>query len=94
MSTWSYRPIAARVFGVTSSRIIWPVNGPTQPAFFSLGYYFLRAVDFPADRAALEFPTALRLFDAHDDFPTRIVPTTIRGLADAPCVESLGVPNR
>jgi hypothetical protein len=62
--------------------MIAPMNGPTQQAFFPLGYYFLRAVDFPTNHEALEFPTALRLFDAHDDFPTKIVPTTVRGLSD------------
>jgi hypothetical protein len=50
--------------------------------FFSLGYYFLRVVEFPTDNRKLEFPTALRLFDPHDDFPTKIEPTTVRGLAD------------
>jgi hypothetical protein len=57
------------------------VDGPTRQAFYPLGYYFLRAVDFPTDMKALEFPTALRLFDAHDDFPTKIEPATVRGLS-------------
>lgn len=50
------------------------------PKFFPLGYYFLKVVDFPTDHAALEFPTALRLFDSHGDFPTKIVPAEMRGL--------------
>lgn len=58
------------------------MTAPPGPAYFHLGYYFLRVVDFPTDDAALEFPTALRLFDPHGDFPTKVVPTEIRGLSN------------
>jgi hypothetical protein len=57
------------------------MSASPTPKFFPLGYYFLRVVDFPTDHAALEFPTALRLFDPHGDFPTRIAPTTMRDLS-------------
>jgi hypothetical protein len=58
------------------------MSASKQPKYFPLGYYFLRVVDFPKDEAALEFPTALRLFDTHDDFPTRIARSEMKGLTN------------
>jgi hypothetical protein len=57
------------------------MTAPASPRYAPLGYYFLRVVDFPTDHAALEFPTALRLFDQHDDFPTKIAPARVKGLS-------------
>lgn len=48
--------------------------------WYPLSYYFAKATSWPVDTARLEFPTAQRMFDSHEDLETRIEPASVQGL--------------
>lgn len=51
--------------------------------WYPLSYFFANTAEWPTDPTRLEFPTAQRMFDSHEDLETKIAPTTeIKGLDD------------